>query len=71
MKPLLPLGGMEAGRRPREESACWVISRVRVAVGEGEQRGSEAGPGAGVEGLPQPGGLGRSWGDFRNSSVND
>lgn len=51
---------MEAGRRPREGSACLGHSRVRVAVEEGKERDSEVGPGAGVEGLPQPKGPGRS-----------
>lgn len=43
--------GMEAGRRPREGSAGWVISCVRGTVAEGKERDSEVGPGAGVEGL--------------------
>lgn len=45
-------------------------SRVRVAVEEGEERGREAVPRVRGEGLPQPLGLGRSWGDFRNMFVN-
>lgn len=45
-------------------------SRVRVAVEEGEESDSEAAPRVKGEGLPQPLGLGRSWGDFRNMFVN-
>lgn len=57
--------GMEAG------GECLLgYSRVRVAVEEGEESDSEAAPRVKGEGLPQPLGLGRSWGDFRNMFVN-
>lgn len=60
MEPLLPLedGGGEAAARGERLLGH---SRVRVVVEEGEERGSETGLRAGVEGLPQPVGLGRSW----------
>lgn len=68
MEPLLPLGD-GGGEVAAGGERLLGHSRVRVAVEEGECD-SEAGYRARVEGLPQPKGLGRSWGDFRNISVN-
>lgn len=69
MEPLLPLGD-GGGEAAAGGERLLGHSRVRVAVEEDEERDSEVGPRAAVEGLPQPQGLGRSWGDFRNISVN-
>lgn len=69
MEPLLPLGD-GGGEAAAGGERLLGHSRVRVAVEEGEERDSEARRRARVEGLPQPKGLGRSWGDFRNISVN-
>lgn len=68
MEPLLPLGDGGGEAAPGGERLLG-HSCVRVAVEEAEERDSE-GPRAGVEGLPQAKGPGRSWGDFRNISVN-
>lgn len=70
MEPLLPLGD-GGGEVAAGGERLLGHSRVRVAVKEDKERDSEAGPRGGrVEGLHQSKGLERSWGDFRNISVN-
>lgn len=61
---------MEAGRRPREGSACWVIGVCGWRWRKARSVVVSLSPCAWVEGLPQSKGLGRVGGDFRNVSVN-
>lgn len=66
METLLPLGD-GGGEAAAGGERLLGHSSVRVAVEESKKRGSEARPREGVEGLPRPIGLGRSWGDLETS----
>lgn len=57
MEPLLPLGD-GGGEAAAGGERLLGHSRVRVAVEEGEERDSEAGPRAGWKGFPSPTGWG-------------
>lgn len=62
--------GMEAGRWPRKGSAGWVTRVYGERWRKARSEIVKSGPARGWKGLSQPGGLGRTWGDFRNISVN-
>lgn len=62
-------GGDGGGEAAAEGGAGWV-TRVYGEQWRARSEIVKSGPARGWKGLSQPGGLGETWGDFRNISVN-